>query len=160
MKPFITAFVLCMATTAGAQAQVGMEMSRNGRVAMGAISGGHEANGETLYLCTAPYAGGYHPGKLRPGFGGCNIGYGGSEYTVSEYDVLTGYGQWAGATGGNVPGNAIQAGAEANGTPLFACRAWHAGGLHPGKVRPGFNGCNIGYGGSEISIHSYDVLVQ
>ena len=88
MKHFITAIPLFTATIAGAQAQIGMEMSGNGHVAQVAISGGHEANGETLHLCIAPYAGGYHPGIIRPGFNGCYIGHGGSKIAINSHDVL------------------------------------------------------------------------
>ncbi|WP_158515994.1 DM9 repeat-containing protein [Pararhodobacter sp. CCB-MM2] len=71
-----------------------------------------------------------------------------------------GSGGWAEAASGNVLYGAVNAGEEANGTPLYACRAWYNNGLHPGKVRQGFRGCNIGYGGAEIAVSHYEVLVH
>jgi len=68
--------------------------------------------------------------------------------------------QWVAASGGTVPGGALQGGQEANGSPLYICHAMHLGGVHPGKVRPGFSGCNIPYGGQEIVVPNYEVLVD
>lgn len=48
------------------------------------------------------------------------------------------------------------AGHEANGAPLYVCRASYNGGVHPGKVVAG--SCNIGWGGKEIVLHSFEVL--
>jgi len=67
--------------------------------------------------------------------------------------------RWVPATGGNVPANALIAGYENNGTPLYIARAIYNGSLVPGKVRPGFSGANIPYGGSEITVNPYEVLV-
>lgn len=160
MKRILTTIALAIVTASAAQAQVNWLQAQGGAIPNGTITGGHEANGDQLFPCTAPYAGGFHPGKVRPGLGGCNIGYGGSEVMVYNYEIPTGFGHWANASNGNIPNNAIQAGAEANGQPLYVCRAWYSGGIHPGKVRPGFRGCNIGYGGSEIEIQTYDVLTN
>ena len=56
----------------------------------GAIVGGHEAapGNEPLYICRATHNGGVHPGKLRAAFKGCNIGWGGRETVVADYEVL------------------------------------------------------------------------
>ncbi len=79
---------------------------------------------------------------------------------VYNYEIATGHGLWDGASGGAVPHYAMQTGAEQNDQPLYSCRALYKGGFHPGKVRPGFKGCNIGYGGAEIAIRDYDVLTN
>jgi hypothetical protein len=68
--------------------------------------------------------------------------------------------QWVRASGGTIPGGAVQAGNEANGAPLYICRAQYNGGLHPGKTRPGFNGCNIPYGGQELTVPVYDIIID
>lgn len=120
-----------------------------------AASAGWEANGDPLYICRAQYSGGLHIGKIRHGFDGCNIGYGGQEITVSYYEVWTDSLNWAPGQGDRFS-NAYDAGHEANGQPLFICRAEHAGGLHIGKIRPGFGGCNISYGGQEVTVWFYE----
>ena len=126
--------------------------------------GGCESNGAILWVCIAKYKGGVHPGKVRPGFKGCNIPYGGREIAIPSYRVLLEL-SW---TGARYSMNSISlyrmlqsdlvAGREANGDPLWACRARYEGGFHPGKVRPGFKGCNIPYGGREIAIDDFQLL--
>lgn len=63
---------------------------------------------------------------------------------------------WVFATDGYVPPGAIPGGWEP-GRTLYICHGWYQGGLHPGKI-VGRN-CNIGWGGREILLNSYEVLV-
>jgi len=63
---------------------------------------------------------------------------------------------WIFATNGEVPAGAIVGGSEP-GRVLYICHGWYQGGLHPGKI-VGAN-CNIGWGGREILLNSYEVLV-
>jgi hypothetical protein len=62
---------------------------------------------------------------------------------------------WA-KVNGAVPANAVIGGSEP-GRTLPICHAAYNGGVHPGKVVAGK--CNIGYGGKEIVLTSYEVLV-
>ena len=63
---------------------------------------------------------------------------------------------WNFATNGFVPSGAIVGGWEP-GRTLYVCHGWYGGGLHPGKIVG--NNCNIGWGGKEITLNSYEVLV-
>ncbi len=63
---------------------------------------------------------------------------------------------WVAARGGEVPGGAIIGGWEP-GRTLYVCRGWYRGGMHPGKI-VGSN-CNIGWGGDEVLLDPYEVLV-
>lgn len=127
----------------------------------GAIRGGHEANGTPQYVCVAPFNGGRHPGKTVNG--NCNIGWGGSEQVIpippAGYAIPVNYtpGWVARSQGQALPSNAVLLGYEANGTALFSCRAPYNGGLHLGKVVAG--NCNFGWGGREIVVPNYEVLV-
>ena len=113
-----------------------------------------------MFICIAEHRGGAHPGKVRLSFGACNFPYGGQELKKTSYQVVVGQGGWTWANfPGEVPNNAVFAGWEANGTAIAICRAAHNGGIHPGKIRAGFAGCNIPYGGREITIPQYEVLV-
>jgi len=127
-----------------------------------AISGGHEAppESEELYVCRSQFGNGVHPGKFRAGFGGCNIGWGGTEHTVPVYDLLTGHATWVPAASGQVPPRAIQGGVEAapESQRLYVCRANYQNGIHAGKLRPEFGGCNLGWGGKEVTVPTYEVL--
>ena len=74
--------------------------------------------------------------------------------------MLTGNYRWKSfGAPGPIPKNAIGLGVEGDGKMLYVCRAPYKGGWHPGKIRAGFKGCNIGYGGREVTVGTYDVLV-
>lgn len=122
-----------------------------------AVVGGSEGNGDRLYICRAGHQNGIYPGKFRPGFAGCNIGSDGNEVAVPNFQILVP--TWAPASNGSIPREAPAFGHEADGSPLFICRANHQGGLHPGRVSPGLGGCHIGYGGQEIFVPNYEVLI-
>jgi hypothetical protein len=51
------------------------------------VVGGNQHDGN-LYVCRAYYNGGIHPGKTKNGWGACNIGWGGSEIGVSNFEYL------------------------------------------------------------------------
>lgn len=64
--------------------------------------------------------------------------------------------KWVKASNGEVPPGAFVGGQEP-GRKLYVCRAEYKGGVYPGKV-VGKN-CNIGWGGKEITVNTYEVLV-
>jgi hypothetical protein len=51
------------------------------------VKGGSE-NNKALYVCSARFANGSHPGKTWDGYNNCNIGYGRRERAVSDFDYL------------------------------------------------------------------------
>jgi hypothetical protein len=67
---------------------------------------------------------------------------------------------WAAAANGTIPTGAIAYGREGDGREQFVCRAAWEGGTHLGKIVSGFDGCNIGYGGREVTVPQYEVLTQ
>ena len=67
---------------------------------------------------------------------------------------------WVAASGGAIPHGATVAGTATDGEPLFACRAGFEDGIHIGKLRKAFGGCNIPWGGKERTVKSYEVLVS
>lgn len=130
-----------------------------GSIPQDAPAAGRDTNGQPLFLCLADHNGGQHPGKIRPGFHGCDFGYGGREITAHSHSVLVGRDAWAPAANGQIPPQALRSGQEADGSALFACRIGFRGSLQLGKIRPGFGGCNFSYGGQEFTGTSYEVLV-
>lgn len=119
------------------------------------VSGGGE-NGHSLFICRGEYRGGLHPGKLVADR--CNISWGGREIVLNRYQLLvSGISMaWVSGNYGSIPPDAFPGGFE-NGNPLFICQANYAGGTHPGKIVGQM--CNIPYGGREILIPYYNVLV-
>jgi DM9 repeat len=168
---FVAVAALLFLAPAAAQAQWGggawgdahshWVKDSDGQIDSAARPAGHEANGQRFFVCKARFNGGVHPGKIRMGFDGCHIGWGGHEHSVSDYWVYVGEGRWVdGGPGADVPHGAVHGGHEADGRQLFVCRAEYNGSLDPGKVGVSTGGCNIGWGGREISLHDYEVLVH
>ncbi|GEM_PF-2422928 len=129
-----------------------------GRFPQNAVVGGHQPNRpHTLFVCHADFQGGVHPGKFLAGK--CNISWGGREIAMSNYELLISRTPlfWMQANYGNIPGNAVAGGYEGPRT-LYICQADFNGGVHPGKVVD--RKCNFGWGGREISVPNYRILVQ
>jgi hypothetical protein len=134
--------------------------SKGGAVPPGARAVGYEPAG-VLYSCRALLDGGFHPGKVRPGFDGCYVPLNGREQSVRQYEVLVGSPNWEIAQNGNVPEGSFEVGRTRAGQPLYACRAAGAAGeLMPGRTGAGLRGCNIGVGGIEQTQTTYEVLIQ
>lgn len=138
----------------------GWVKTSNGRLVGHPQKAGKETNGKPLYICKAKFKGGIHPGKTRPAFRGCNIGWGGKEHVVANYKLFFANQKWKNGANGSIPANAIRGGKESKGTPLYVCRANIKGGRHIGKIRSGFRGCNVGFAGKEYRIPRYQVLVK
>jgi hypothetical protein len=138
----------------------------NGGVPTGAQPHGREADGAPLWVARSPgrtdprFIGSIQPGKVRPGFGQALIPFGGNEIPVSDYEVLMEAGNWIAGSGGQIPDGAVVCGREANGDPLFVARASLNGGLHPGKIRFAFGNALIGFGGKEVPVANYEVLIS
>lgn len=120
-----------------------------------AVVGGHEHR-RPIFVCRANYNGGVHPGRVLGDI--CDLGWGGYEVPVHQYEVLSSKFMlsWVPAGYGSVPPGALDGGYE-NGHPLFVCQARYRGGVYPGKVVG--QGCNISWGGREVNLPNYNVLV-
>jgi len=128
----------------------------NGSIPPDALVGGEES-GRGLVICHAAHRGGTQSGKVDDK--NCNFGYGGVEVLAPRYEVLVVPPQnvsWVRAGNGVVPAYTVIGGDEA-GQMFPVCRASWSGGVHPGRV-VGAN-CSIGYGGNEVMVAQYEVLV-
>lgn len=132
------------------------KLAEAGNIPPHAVVGGQEGR-KLLFICQGFYNGSVHPGKVVAGR--CNITYGGAEIPRDNFRVLVGEGLgWVTVKHGRIPPNAVPGGFE-NGGPLFICHAQYGfRGVHPGKVVAG--ACNIGYGGQEIVLYNYQILVD
>ncbi len=116
-----------------------------------AFAGGSE-DGAALVLCRAAYAQGVYPGKLVKG--NCNIGIGGREFYLHDYEILVGSGgSWGPPQAGYA--GAFVAGIE-GGRPVYVCQAPYRGGIHPGRVVG--DQCSITYAGVETPVRDFAVL--
>jgi hypothetical protein len=114
-----------------------------------AIVGGKDSDGALLYACRGSYAWGVHPGKTRAGWGSCDIGYGGQEHFITDYQTLVPY--WS-----TTLVNAAPLGRETNQTPLFHCRADLDGEVQLGKLTT--KGCSFPYNNAERVVSNFEVL--
>jgi hypothetical protein len=121
---------------------------------------GATGGGVTQYVCRAWYNDGFHPGKYFNGR--CNFGWGGKEVSVTtNYSILVNRQPFLGQfmkvsweAKSPLPGFAS---AGANSPTMRICRAMmNDGGHHLGKEWS--NNCNVGFGGVEVTMPSYQVL--
>ncbi len=136
----------------------------NGSVPTGAVAFGNDgsASGPTIYSCRAYLNNdGYQLGKVRPGFKGCLVPYGGKENTVANYQVLTTpYPMTTETISSNdPPPGAVAGGYDSNEETLYPCQALYNGGYTPGKTRADWDYCDYGYGNKEYQSTTYNVLI-
>ncbi len=67
---------------------------------------------------------------------------------------------WVPSSGSEIPENAISGGASADGETLYIGRAPHLNTVTNGKVHPSHGSLYISYGGEEIGITEYEILVK
>ncbi|WP_396434641.1 DM9 repeat-containing protein [Limnohabitans sp.] len=156
-----------------AQPQIVWVETKGDAIPATAVAAGNEANGEKLFMCrmtnaAPPERRTLQPGKTRRGFGACNFHQDGFEFGSYVYEVavaLPAGAKWQRTEASNIPPTAIVAGQSGitvsipRNIPLYFCRANYRGGVHIGNTRPGFNGCGFGWGGRQISIRNYEILV-
>lgn len=133
-------------------------VSKNGQTPPNALQAGYEADGTPLYIARSFYNNSFVIGKVRANAQEAFVPYGGREILQTSFSVYTGTGSWVLVRAGqSVPPNAIVAGQEANGTPLYIARASMGGGLHIGKSRG--RDAFIPFDGKEVVVSSFEVLV-
>lgn len=134
----------------------------SGQIPANAVEAGNE-NGKRGLVGQADRAedNSIHPGKIFGENGQyiCTYGYGGAEIVAkANYRILvaTPLIEWIAFTG-SLPDNVVSGGME-NGNSRSVCRAEYKGASHPGKVVG--DKCNIGYGGKEVELTAFEVLVN
>ena len=133
----------------------------NGAIPSLAVVGGHDSDGDTIYIGRAEYSGDHLPAKVIPNKGKAYVCYGGQEIEVDGYEVLSGlHYEWQPSSNGAVPHAAVKVGRAADGDFLYAGRGHYEGSLTIGKVHPSHGCLYIPYGEDEVKLTEYEVLVQ
>ncbi len=84
IRLLLLSLALCMSTNAHAE----LKWTKfEGKVPTNAVKGGQEP-GRILYVCRGNFRNGLHPGKIVDGR--CNIGWGGKEHLLANFEVLVG----------------------------------------------------------------------
>jgi hypothetical protein len=107
-------------------------------------------------VCRGSYQGSQHPGRVSGT--NCNVGYGGGEWGIGGGEVLVAKADklaWV-PFSGQMPPRAVMGGVE-HGQGLAVCRARYQNAYLAGKVVA--SSCNVGYGGKELTLRPFDVLV-
>ncbi|MBV7404493.1 DUF3421 domain-containing protein [Enterobacter sp. ENT03] len=113
-----------------------------------------------IFIIRARIKGGIHPGKWVYG-NSAYVPWGGTEYTVTEFEIYTGPVKWVPVKGKNIPLDALVGGQEEDGRRLYIARAKFEQGLFTGKAGSHLaKGCSVSYKGKEHDIDEYEVLVQ
>lgn len=127
-----------------------------------AVYGGHDSDMAPLLVCRAYHAGIHIPGKAAPSRGCAYIAHAGREIVESRYEVLIGQAKyhWVPGYDGSIAAGAVEAGRAHNGEPVFVGRARYMGSLTPGKIQQSHRCLHMAFGGQEVRINSYEVLVR
>ncbi|XP_050539649.1 uncharacterized protein LOC126904566 isoform X2 [Daktulosphaira vitifoliae] len=132
----------------------------NGQIPPNALQGGFDTNNEQLYVARAEHNGALIPGKLVPSHGVTYVAWGGIENPKENYEVLCNCNAtWIKANNGEIPVGALSSGHTEEGEPLFVGRGKHNGCVTVGKVQPSHNVCYIPFGGEEVALDEYEVLL-
>lgn len=124
-----------------------------------AVRAGNDADGSPIYVGRAYHEGDQLVTKVIPSKQAAYVAYNGQEILKHNFEVLSGEGfTWVGSGNGHVPAGAVVAGRTKQGEELYVGRAHYQGSLTPGKVHRSHGCLYIPFGGSEISIKSYEVL--
>lgn len=130
-------------------------------VPSGAIRAGHDEDGSTIYMGRAFHAGDMLPVKVCPNLGKGYVSFDGKEILKYECEILVGNGyDWVASKNGNVPANAVRVGPTSTGEMLYFGRGSHSRSLIPGKVQKSHGCLYVPFGGQEIKMRDYEVLVR
>ncbi|XP_054280246.1 calcium-binding protein P-like [Macrosteles quadrilineatus] len=67
---------------------------------------------------------------------------------------------WIHCEPGEIPQNAVYAGRDKDGGPLYAGRAYHGGDLLPAKIAPSHHKAYVPWGGKEHEVNQFEVLIS
>jgi hypothetical protein len=123
---------------------------------------GNDLDGSPTYIIRSPFQGGMTVGKYIPSARSAYVPWGGKENRVSaKIELYVGGGVWQPMKLGDpVPANAVAGGSEANGSLLYIIRAAQDKAVVPGKYSAGTGKGYIAWGGVEIELTTWEILVR
>ncbi|CAO1428345.1 unnamed protein product [Diamesa hyperborea] len=134
-----------------------------------AVLAGHDSDRSPLYVGRAMEGCATIPAKVIPCKQACYVSFNGNEILKHNFEYLVGSGfQWVASSNGQIPSGAVVAGNDQSGEvhyvvcgeTLYIGRGQHCGSLTVGKIHPSHGCLYIPFGGSEIAIKNYEVLVE
>lgn len=73
---------------------------------------------------------------------------------------MGGSNNWVPTSGANVPPGAFPGGETEDGEPLYVGRVRHEGSVTTGKVQQSHGVCYFSFGGKEVGLPEYEVLMS
>ncbi|CAH8508352.1 unnamed protein product [Dicrocoelium dendriticum] len=146
----------------GIQMTLSWVPERDGRVPPHAVDAG---NG--VFVCRAMFEGLWIPGKLVAANGKAYIPHGGKEHELKTYEVLCNSErrnehcfQWEKYRSGEVPKNALVAGTDTDGSPLYVVRGHVDNEVVVGKMNENYGKAYFPHGGEEKEEkHHFELLI-
>jgi len=126
-----------------------------------AQAAGRSPDGTPSFLIRALFQGSLIPGKFNPKAKTAYVPWGGKENPVRTFELYIGPQLWFTSDPQTaLPANAVPAGKEADGTPLYAIRSPSDTALVPGKYNPRTKEAYIPIGGKEVKVDRFEFLVS
>ncbi|KAF5273565.1 hypothetical protein FQR65_LT04563 [Abscondita terminalis] len=129
--------------------------SSNGHVPAGAVPAGKTSSGETLYIGRVHHCNTVTVGKVHPSHRCLYIPYGGNEVIL-----IVGYTWVPSSPGRSAPPNSMHAGHDADGSAIYAGRAYFNGDTVPCKIIPQRRQAYVCHGGKEHPVSNFDYLCE
>ncbi|GJQ66923.1 hypothetical protein Trydic_g7942 [Trypoxylus dichotomus] len=130
-----------------------------GNVPPDAVEGGNDSDGSKIYVGRAQYNGDQIPCKVSSRRQ-IYVPFNSKEVEVKQCEIMVECKlKWQRCDGVNIPSNAIPGGKTSSGEVLYIGRANHGGALCTGKVHPSHRCLYVPFGGKEVAIKSFEILV-
>lgn len=138
-----------------------MQTSAHSPCPFGAHVAGNDSDGSPIYVGRAFHEGDQLVAKVIPSKQIAYVSYNGQEIPKHHYEILChGNVSWVPSGHGHIPPGAIPGGRTANGETLYVGRTHYMGSLTVGKVHPSHNTLYIAYGGNEVPIKAYEIMIE
>ncbi|CRK89235.1 CLUMA_CG002994, isoform A [Clunio marinus] len=131
------------------------------RMSNKALLGGKDSDGASIYVGRAFHQGVWLPAKFIPSKNACYVPYNGKEVFVQDFEVLEAKENkfsWEPASDGRIATGAVSTGRDGN-DEIYIGRAPYQGSMTVGKIHPSHRCIYLPYGGNEVRLTHYEVLV-
>jgi hypothetical protein len=137
------------------------ESASAGAVPARAVPLGREADGVPLYGCRGELDGVTVAGKIRTGFGGCNVARNGKEVTIRNYEVIVNLGEAILVDRAKLGSSNQAIDVARRGASIVMCAVWQPDkAVHLGWASMGQGKCHYGWGGQERIAERFAVLIH
>ncbi|KAK9753733.1 Protein of unknown function (DUF3421) [Popillia japonica] len=125
-----------------------------------AVVAGHDCDGSEIYIGKSRFKNDELPCKIIPKRRQAYVAFNSQEHEVKNCEIMVESKlSWQHCDGIRIPPTAVPGGRTATGETLYIGRAHHSGSLSVGKVHPSHRCLYIPFGGKEVPVKSFEILV-